>query len=430
MVTVVGVGIGSIDDLSKKAKETITKAKRLVTTASWHNVWQELPLTNSEIEVWDDLEISQRIDKLKGLKEDIVLVVAGDPSLDEKYFLELEDIKIMNSTARFNSLPLPNNWCYTDSNGLEKIYGQNTLVRVYPGTWEEIKKSLPANLKVYYENRLKTGQAVVSDLQISDGYVLIPKRFRAKPIDNLLQIMRRLRAPDGCPWDKEQTFLSLKPYIVEEAYELWDAVDSGDNDLIVEELGDVLLQVVFYCAIAEESDLFDFNQVAEVVSDKLIHRHPHVFGNVVADTPQEVMINWDAIKKREKGKEDRLSILDGVPKHLPGLSKAQKVQKKAAKVGFDWSEIEPVWDKVEEELKELKEAQDYDSKEEELGDLLFAIVNLARFLKIDPEVALTKTINKFQKRFRYIENHSGRPLEEMTLEEMDVFWEEAKKEDK
>ena len=153
MVTVVGVGIGSIDDLSKKAKEAITKAKRLVTTASWHNVWQELPLTNSEIEVWDDLKISQRIDKLKGLKEDIVLVVAGDPSLDEKYFLELEDIKIMNSTARFNSLPLPNNWCYTDSNGLEKIYGQNTLVRVYPGTWEEIKKSLPANLKVYYETR-------------------------------------------------------------------------------------------------------------------------------------------------------------------------------------------------------------------------------------------------------------------------------------
>ncbi|MDD2430250.1 MAG: nucleoside triphosphate pyrophosphohydrolase [Firmicutes bacterium] len=434
MIKVVGLGTGRLDDLSKKAVSILKEAEHIVTTASWHPVFSDLKVN---LEVWDSLSLSQRIERLNrlGKDEELVLAVLGDPLLDQAYLKKVEnDLEFFSASSLLSKLELPPLWEHVDLESYNsRDLKTDKVIRVHFGQWQRLQELLPKDTKITYVDCLKKGQALVGKFSIDNGYVIVPKLDVSKEgssLEELLKTMKRLRAPDGCPWDKIQTFESLKPYLVEEAYELWDAVDSGDAYLITEELGDVLLQVVFYATIAEENGLFDLEKVASRVNEKLVHRHPHVFDDVIADTPEKVMVNWDLIKKSEKGKESRVSALDGVPKHLPGLQKAAKVQKKAAKVGFDWDEIEPVWQKVQEELEELSEAKTQEDKEEELGDLLFAIVNLARFLKIDPEVALTGTISKFQKRFRYIETHSKEPLEEMSLAEMDVFWEAAKKEDK
>lgn len=248
--------------------------------------------------------------------------------------------------------------------------------------------------------------------------------------NHLVDIMKRLRGPNGCPWDKEQTPQTLKPYLIEEAYEVLDAIDSQNDADITEELGDVLLQVVFHAQIAAEENRFTIEDVAQSIANKLIRRHPHVFGDVQADTPEQVVQNWETIKSQEKGeKKETKSILSGVPRHLPALMRATHIQKKAARVGFDWEKSEEVLQKVEEEIQELKQAQNQVEKQEEFGDLLFSLVNLARFLNIDPEEALTHTINKFQNRFSYIEaqlQEKEKSLEEASLEEMDALWEEAK----
>jgi tetrapyrrole methylase family protein/MazG family protein len=248
--------------------------------------------------------------------------------------------------------------------------------------------------------------------------------------DRLVDIMKRLRGPNGCPWDKEQTPETLKPYLIEEAYEVIDAIDNkGDSD-IAEELGDVLLQVVFHAQIATEENRFTIEDVAQAISDKLVRRHPHVFGDVKVETSDQVVQNWERIKLQEKEhpKEEE-SVLSGVPRHLPALLRALQMQKKAGRVGFDWEKTEEVVQKVEEELQELQNAQTQEEKQEEFGDVLFSLVNLARFLKIDPEEALTQTIAKFQNRFAYIEaelKKKGQSPQGATLEEMDILWENAK----
>ena len=251
---------------------------------------------------------------------------------------------------------------------------------------------------------------------------------------DLLDIMERLRCEDGCPWDREQTHESLKRYLIEETYEVLEAIDLKDRDKICEELGDVLLQVVFHAQIGKEKGEFSIDDVITEVCRKLIRRHPHVFGEVKADTSEQVLENWEEIKKKEKKLKSQTGVLKDVPSNLPALIRSYKVQQKAAHVGFDWDNIESVFDKVEEELQELRDV--YKSKNveritEELGDTIFAIVNLARFLKVQPELALTGTINKFIRRFEYIEQQSlkaGKKLEDMTLEEMDRLWNEAKTE--
>lgn len=244
----------------------------------------------------------------------------------------------------------------------------------------------------------------------------------------LVAVMALLRHPvKGCPWDREQTLESLKPYLVEETYEVLDAIDSGDPDEIRTELGDVLLQIAFQSQIASETGLFDFQDVAGTISRKLIRRHPHVFGDSSAETPDDVVDLWEATKQKEKGSG---GLLDGIPRHLPALQKAHRMTQKAARVGFDWPDVKGVLDKVHEEAGELAEAGTPEEQEAELGDLLFAIANLARHLKIDPEVALQKTNQRFQRRFRHVETESaakGRELSSMTLMEMDELWDEAKR---
>lgn len=245
--------------------------------------------------------------------------------------------------------------------------------------------------------------------------------------------MARLRGEGGCPWDREQTHVSLKPYIVEEAYEVLEAIDDGDVEGLKEELGDLLLQVVFHSRLAEESGDFNVTDVLDAICGKLVRRHPHVFGESAADTTQKVLRQWDEIKKSEKPDDGGKSLLEkAAPAGLPALMRAMKVQEKASSAGFDWEGWRGAFDKVEEELKELRhafESGQSDRVEMELGDFLFSLVNTSRHLNVDPEEALRKTIAKFVRRFAHIEKRlsgAGKSLADATLAEMDKLWDEAK----
>lgn len=248
--------------------------------------------------------------------------------------------------------------------------------------------------------------------------------------ERLIEIMASLRGDKGCPWDKEQTHQSLKPFLIEETYEVIEAIDEDNPEKIKEELGDLLFQIIFHSRLAEEKGEFSIHDVIKRISEKMIARHPHVFGEERYETSEEVLRQWDE-RKREEGKI-RESILEGIPKELPSLLRAQKVQARAAKVGFDWEKVEDVLKKLDEEIGEFRDAlnrQDQKAIEDELGDIFFVLVNISRFVGVNPEDALRKTISKFISRFRYIEMkaaESGRNLSDMTLNEMDSLWEEAK----
>ena len=257
------------------------------------------------------------------------------------------------------------------------------------------------------------------------------EQIMLKNFSKLREIIAVLRGPNGCPWDKEQTHESLKKYLIEETYEVIEAIDSGDIDHLIEELGDVLLQVMLHAQIGEDEGYFAIEDVIEVLSAKMIRRHPHVFGDKKAEDSKEVLRNWQEIKKQEKG-ETESSMLEGISKSLPNLLRAYEIQKKAAKVGFDWQEITPALEKVKEELEEFENEINQESfveAKKEFGDILFAFVNVARFLDIHPEEALFETNQKFIRRFQFIEERvksSGKSIEEHSLEELDQFWDEAK----
>jgi XTP/dITP diphosphohydrolase len=247
-----------------------------------------------------------------------------------------------------------------------------------------------------------------------------------KSFDRLLTIMDELRAQ--CPWDKKQTMETLRHLTIEETYELGDAILDNDLEEIKYELGDVLLHIVFYSKIGSETNDFDIGDVCNAICEKLINRHPHIYGDVKVENEKDVKRNWENLKL----KEGRDSVLEGVPKSLPALVKANRIQEKVAGVGFDWEEPNQVWEKVEEELNEFKievESGNQDKMENEFGDVIFSLVNYARFLNINPENALERTNKKFTNRFQYLESKAkslNKPLKDMTLSEMDVFWEEAK----
>ena len=254
-------------------------------------------------------------------------------------------------------------------------------------------------------------------------------------LDPLVKVMSRLRSPDGCPWDIEQSHATLRRYIIEEVYEVLEAIDEQDPTHLCEELGDLLLQIVFHARMAEEAGDFSMQDVVDTVTEKLIRRHPHVFGDISVQDAAEVIVNWDAIKRREK-KQKPKSALDGVPQGLPALLRANKLQMKAAKVGFDWDDIAPVWDKVAEELAELRQAAAVGNPseiEDELGDVVFAVVNLGRFLGVETEVALNRANNKFSRRFHQVEEmlrQQGRKWQELDLAQMDELWLAVKAEEK
>lgn len=270
---------------------------------------------------------------------------------------------------------------------------------------------------------------------------ILPERFAHDRIEALLAIMAKLRAPDrGCPWDLEQNFGTIAPYTIEEAYEVADAIERGDMDDLREELGDLLLQVVFHAQMADEEGRFAFTDVVRSICEKMIRRHPHVFGDEEARTAGAVEGRWDEIKAEEKaakGKSLQASLLDEVSLALPALTRAVKLQTRAARVGFDWPSTAEVLDKLNEEMlelsQELAKGGEHDRLEDELGDMLFVYANLARHLKVDPEAALRRANAKFRRRFGHIEEKlaaRGKTPEQSTLEEMDALWNEAKREER
>ena len=253
-------------------------------------------------------------------------------------------------------------------------------------------------------------------------------------INDLNEIMHILRAPGGCPWDAEQTHKSIRKNFIEETYEVLEAIDNDDPELLKEELGDVLLQVVFHSNMEEEAGRFNLNDVADGICKKLIIRHPHVFGDVKVSGSDEVLSNWDDIKKQTKGQKTQTETMNSIPKVFPALMRAQKVQQKAKKVGFDWPDIKGALDKLQEEIEELRQAidkKDQDSCKDELGDVFFSAVNIARFLKLDAEEALTGSTDKFISRFSTVEKlakENGKDMRDMSLKQLDELWDKAKKE--
>ena len=265
----------------------------------------------------------------------------------------------------------------------------------------------------------------------SSSCVYIPSLGEGTSFEAFAEIVAHLRAPDGCPWDKEQTHQTLRKHLLAESYEALSAIDANDVDGMREEFGDLLLQIVLNAQIASETRDFSMHEIVKGIYDKIVRRHPHVFGDVKLDGVDGVLQNWEKLKEKERGgKKVDKGLLDGVPSILPALNQAQEYQDRAARVGFDWPEIEDVLDKVREEIEEIKQAQNLEEVTAELGDLFFVLVNLARWRKVDAESALREANLKFKKRFGYVEKSAkaqGRNLSDMTLEEMDAFWNEAKK---
>ena len=260
----------------------------------------------------------------------------------------------------------------------------------------------------------------------------VPALSQGTSFEDFQQIIARLRRYDGCPWDREQTHLSLRPYLIEEAYEVLETLDQEDSAHLEEELGDLLLQIGLHAQISTEDEDFKMTDVISAISRKLIRRHPHVFGDMAVASVDNVLTNWEKIKakERETNGTPEKGMLDGIPSALPALTQADQIQRRAKRVGFDWPEIGPVVAKVEEELRELLEAQTPEERQSEAGDVLFAAVNLARWLDVDPEIALRECNQRFRARFAYIENSaraSGRRVEELSFEEMDALWEQAKR---
>ncbi len=262
---------------------------------------------------------------------------------------------------------------------------------------------------------------------------MVDYKFKDKyDINDLLQIMTILRSPGGCPWDAEQTHKSIKKDFIEETYEAIEAINKDDKDLLREELGDVLLQVVFHCEIEREQNVFDFSDVTDELCKKLIERHPHVFGEVEVTGTDDVLSNWDDIKRKSKGQKTQGSSMIKVPRELPALMRSQKIQGKAKKAGFDWDDMSGAFDALDSEIKELKEAigkKDADSIEDEFGDVLFSCVNIARFIGVDSEEALTRSNEKFIKRFLEVERlafERNINMKETPIDELDELWKEAK----
>lgn len=251
-------------------------------------------------------------------------------------------------------------------------------------------------------------------------------------IDDLAEIIGILRAPGGCPWDAEQTHQSIKKNLIEETYEVIEAINKNDPDLLCEELGDLLMQVVFHARMEQEAGTFCLDDVADCVCKKLVERHPHVFGNTEVNGVSDVLMNWDAIKRRSKGHENSTQAMESVPRELPALMRSTKVQAKAASVGFDWPSVHGAIEKVFEEIEELKNAvatNDAEASAEELGDLLFSVVNVSRFLKIDAEESLTSSTDKFIRRFSMVEQlakKKGMNMKEADLDELNMLWDVAK----
>lgn len=472
-LTIVGLGPGDERYLTLGAIEVLKRGDIVITRTMEHGA---IPYLKEQGIVFESLDKFYNIKKdfdqvyesmveyvIERLEQgNVVLALPGDPMVGERLSRELLRevdrrqlcIEIVPGIGRSNRVL--SKVKISAMNGL-KIIAAPALVHYYIDTrlptvitdiWSpivaaETKLKLlrfyPPNLEVYLiDDSVDYISIGLYELDRQDVYdhttcLYIPS-LSMYEVDSydfkyLEEIVALLRSKDGCPWDREQTHQSLKKCLIEETYEVLDAIDKKDVDKLIEELGDVLFQVVFHAQIGKEHGQFDIYDVMSGVCKKMIHRHPHIFGDAVVDGQEEVIKNWENIKKEEKGLTTYTQVLQDIPSNLPALMRAYKVQKKAALVGFDWDKVDDTFKKLEEEICELKEVyltDDIDRITDELGDVLFATVNVARFLKIEPELALTSTIEKFINRFKYIEDNADISIEDMSLEEMDKLWNSAK----
>ncbi|HHY81190.1 MAG TPA: nucleoside triphosphate pyrophosphohydrolase [Clostridiales bacterium] len=476
-ITIAGLGTGKEDEITLGALKALEQGERVILRTERHGIvpylqsrgitYTTLDDTYETSETFDDLYLRMIKRIIEAAEEgDVVLGVPGHPMVGERLTFEL--LKELNDSAyKIEVLP---GISHADSvtalvrrAGVEglKVLSAAELpaAQLDPGLptvivgldngilASELKLMLtdiyPPELIVILTRLKEDGTSEAEEIPLHTldhsrvfdhtSCLYLPAlelgelesyRFR-----HLTEIMEILRAPGGCPWDREQNHESLKQYLIEETYEVLEAIDMQDMDKLAEELGDVLLQVVFHAQIAKEHGEFDIHDVISGVCRKMISRHTHIFGDVKLSTAEQVVDNWEAIKKKEKGLKSQTQVLRDIPSNLPALMRSYKVQKKAAQVGFDWDRVEDAMAKAEEEFRELKEAYYSGTEEdirEEIGDLLFAVVNVCRFLKQEPELALTAATEKFIKRFAYIEENADKPLEEMTLEEMDYLWNRSK----
>lgn len=480
MIKILGLGPGSKDSLTVGAVETLKSGIKTYFRTEIHPTVEYIKKIGIEFETYDhkyeenqsfdDVYSSIAEDIIKKHEEfkDLIYAVPGHPLVAEKSVLNLLELceekgietEIMTAVSFIDVMmevlkvdPIEGLTivdAFEINNSLIDRRVNTIITQVYN---KMIASEVKINLSQYYDDEkeiifvraagIKGEESIRRmplyqiDWQEDIDYltsIFIPKDSQNKYYDfyDLVKIIEHLRGEDGCPWDREQTHESLKNSLIEESYEVIDAIDKKDDNGLIEELGDVLLQVVMHSVIGKEEGFFNERDVIKSICEKMIYRHPHVFGNDRVENSNEVLYNWEELKKTEKGYETHTDVLNGVARSFPALIRAEKVQKKAAKVGFDWDNVEPAMAKVLEELQEIKDVYKSGNESkilEEVGDLFFAVVNVARFLGIDCEAALNYTIDKFIRRFEYIEKSAisnGKELEKMTLEEMDKLWEEAK----
>jgi tetrapyrrole methylase family protein / MazG family protein len=477
-ITLLGLGPGNPDQLTREAWEALTSADEIWLRTRNHPTIAALPASivlHSFDELYEDGDsfdqvyeaIVEKVLELGRRPQGVVYAVPGHPFVAETTCPKIariardeglatrvvEGLSFLEPTFSALSLdPLP---CLTLFDAMELSTAHVPafppdapvlIAQIYSRlVASEVKMSLNAVYPDGHPVRLVHGAGtkdeLVEELRLYEidrsehigllTSLYVPPLGEGTSFEAFQEIVAHLRAPDGCPWDREQTHESLRTHLMEEAYETLDALDSGDFSAIQEELGDLLLQIVLHSQIASEEGEFTVNAVIKGIYDKIVRRHPHVFGEVHLDGVQGVLQNWEKLKeaeRKENGKKDK-GLLDGVPLAMPALSQAQEYQDRAARVGFDWPVVEGVLDKVLEEVKEIRQAVNEEELSEEIGDLFFVLVNLARWKKIDAESALRETNLKFKRRLGYVEQGAkaqGRSLSDMTLEEMDVLWEEAK----
>lgn len=486
MLKILGLGPGSLDYISYKAIEELKSANKnkidIYLRTIKHPIVSDIKnmgIKYSGLDYFYEQEENFN-DVYKNIAEfiiqeatnkDIIYVVPGHPMVAEKSveliinlakqknieYEIIESMSFLDAMYRLSDFDPVDGFTLIDALSIEEsnidIYNHYIITQVYD-------RFIASNLKIFlmeYYNDDKMIKIIknagIKDMQrvidiklyeldrvdefdhLTSIYIEAQKEKTYENINDFIEIMKRLRGKDGCPWDQKQTHQSLKTHLLEEAYELYDAIENEDIDEMIEELGDLLLHVVFHSLIASQDGYFNIKDVVKSISQKLIRRHPHVFLDEKF-SEEEYDKRWEEIKRKEKKEETITQGIRRIPNAFPGLMKARKIQEKAKIVGFDWNDIADVYKKVEEEYKEVVDAHtkgDIQYIEEEVGDLLFAVVNLARFLKVDPEEAINKTSKKFIDRFEFVEQQalkSNKELKDCTLKEMDEFWEEAKKKEK
>lgn len=476
-IEVIGLGAGGVDQLPLGIYKKMTETKEVLFTRTLdHPVVHTLQREGVHFESFDAIYekedsfehvyqqiVSTLLERSKQLGS-IVYTVPGHPMLAERtvqLLLEQKDVKVDILGGQsylddmFTALKIDpiEGFQFLDATSFERSHisyrGHTVFCQVYDSfIASDVKlallEDLPPDFEVTIVEAAGSEQEVLQKLALEDldrnvelsnltsVYIPpVPDHLLNHTFSNFREVIRRLRAPDGCPWDREQTHESLKMHSIEEVYELIEAIDEQDDEGIIEELGDLFMHVMLHSQIGEDDGYFQIEDVIRGVTNKMIFRHPHVFGDTSVQSSEDVLKNWEELKKIEKG-DERKSIMDGIPKPLPALLKAYKIQKKAAKVGFDWNQVSDIWAKLEEEIREVKEVIERNNQlemEKEFGDVLFVLANLTRYYQINPEEALERTNQKFMNRFSYIEEkleEDGIDLKDASLEIMDQYWEQAK----